>query len=125
MNSCHVGPVFLLRCVSHVILKSISDLIAGSQIAQFRFLPFVDDVVCSEDWIQGVEAAGSFLLGWVGCDRAAVRTCVTEGLTCPSESCLLIPICASPNACASMREVVYLSSGERKMNKVRLLTPRG
>lgn len=119
MNSCHVGPVFLLRCVSHVILKSISDLVAGSPIAQFRFLPLVDDVVCSEDWIQGVEAAGSFLLGWLGCDRAAVRTCVTEGLTCLTESCLLIPICASPNACASMWEVVYLSSGERKMNKVR------
>lgn len=112
MKSCHIGPVFLLKCVSHVILKSLSDLIFGSQIAQFRFLPFVDNVMCSEEWIQVAGSCGVI----VGCDRpgppgAAVRTCVVEGLTCPSEICVLAPLRASLNA-SPVREVCTSALGK-------------
>ena len=51
MKSCHIGFVFLVKCVSNVILKSISDVF-GSQIAQFCFLSFVDSIVFLEEWIK-------------------------------------------------------------------------
>lgn len=116
MKSCHIGPVFLLRCVSHIVLKSLSDLIFGSQIAQFHFLPFVDNV-CSEEWVRVAGSCGIT----VGCDRPA-RPGSCEDVRCGRARLSIGNLRARSPGCFPERlprARACFSFGEMKMNKVR------
>lgn len=121
MKSCHTGLVFLVKCVSHVILKSISDVF-GSQIAQFCFLSFVDSIVFLEEWIKVAWSHSHYFAfwlagreppspGWQLWECALLNNSVVN-----HKFAYLFSFCVCLNAC-HVPETVHCAFGEIKMNK--------
>lgn len=126
MKSCHIGLVFWLKCVSHVILKSLSDLIFGSQIAQFYFLSFVDNIMFLEDWIKVAWSCSHYFdPGWLTGPTHPWQLwecALLNDTLVNSKFAYLFSLCVSLNA-YPVQEVVHYAFGAIKMSKMGLLTP--